>query len=561
MTTERRRREKKRGDGRGRQGWLRWLFLGLTLGAVGGCNELFGNLHPGTEFGLGGAGGSGGANGTLDGGDASGGASDGGMGGDGSDGDGGSGGSGGMSGGGAAGGGSGGSSGGTGGESGSLGVLGAPCTPSGAFACAGFNQRERLECADGEWSSLAQCATTERCDTRASNAGQCEPILSECANAAPGDAVDCDGNVPLECGLDRVTIEDAVACGAETGCLDGECQPILAECAEHEQGDLVCSVDGNEAFGCGENLVTKEGAETCEHWCSLGQCVNPPSCVDLAATCGPTSDGDCCASPLVSGGMFYRGTDTSYPATVSDFRLDKYEVTVGRFRKFKAAWDGGWRPAAGAGRHTHLNGGAGLNATAGGNEPGWDTAWEANVDPSDAARSALNTAWTTSPGPNESRPSNYVNWHELAAFCIWDGGFLPSEAEWEYAAAGGDDERTYPWGEDVPTQNLAVYDCLGDGDAQCSPADLLEVGSRPLGDGRYGQSDLGGSLREWVLDWFADPLTTSCDDCTNVTAASDSGLRGGGWTNDDINLPAADRHFREPIERDYGLGGRCARTP
>jgi formylglycine-generating enzyme required for sulfatase activity len=37
--------------------------------------------------------------------------------------------------------------------------------------------------------------------------------------------------------------------------------------------------------------------------------------------------------------------DPSFPATVRDFYLDEYEVSVGRFRKFVSAWVGGWRPA------------------------------------------------------------------------------------------------------------------------------------------------------------------------------------------------------------------------
>ncbi len=48
------------------------------------------------------------------------------------------------------------------------------------------------------------------------------------------------------------------------------------------------------------------------------------------------------------------------PASVSGFRLDKYQVTVGRFRQFVAASVAGWRPAAGSGKHAHLNGGQGL---------------------------------------------------------------------------------------------------------------------------------------------------------------------------------------------------------
>ena len=47
---------------------------------------------------------------------------------------------------------------------------------------------------------------------------------------------------------------------------------------------------------------------------------------------------DCCASSVVTGGTFNRGNDPNYPATVSTFRLDTYEVTVGRFKAFVAAY-------------------------------------------------------------------------------------------------------------------------------------------------------------------------------------------------------------------------------
>jgi sulfatase modifying factor 1 len=50
------------------------------------------------------------------------------------------------------------------------------------------------------------------------------------------------------------------------------------------------------------------------------------------------------------------------PAKVSTLRLDKYEVTVGRFRKFVDAWVGGWRPMAGEGKHAHLNGATTLSS-------------------------------------------------------------------------------------------------------------------------------------------------------------------------------------------------------
>jgi formylglycine-generating enzyme len=106
----------------------------------------------------------------------------------------------------------------------------------------------------------------------------------------------------------------------------------------------------------------------------------PPSCAPGGpgmTNCGPGGSGteSCCTSLEVTGGTYYRtyGHDGSGPtaeadpATVSGFRMDKYLVTVGRFRQFVNAWDGGvgYVPPAGSGKHTYLNGGNGLNATEG----------------------------------------------------------------------------------------------------------------------------------------------------------------------------------------------------
>ena len=197
--------------------------------------------------------------------------------------------------------------------------------------------------------------------------------------------------------------------------------------------------------------------------------------------CGPGGSGteSCCASIEVPGGTFNRTYDPEEadgggldvgadggalgladPTTVSGFRLDKYLVTVGRFRQFVAAWNGGYYPAAGSGKHTHLNGGQGLqNGGAPGTyETGWDASWDntTDIDPTDAnmaqceATSGQGVTWTSSVGSNENLPINCTTWWEAYAFCIWDGGFLPSEAEWEYAAAGGGLQLEYPWGSTDP---------------------------------------------------------------------------------------------------------------
>src|SRR5262249_26580704 len=129
--------------------------------------------------------------------------------------------------------------------------------------------------------------------------------------------------------------------------------------------------------------------------------------------------------------------------------------------------------------------------------------------------------WTDTVGAHENLPINCVNWQMAFAFCAWDGGRLPTDAEWNYAASGGAERRSYPWGSEAPDATYAVY-CtdFSDMTMQCpslAPHDILPVGSKSKGNGRFGPSDLAGSMGEWTLDWFNEfPLT--CSNCANLDA-------------------------------------------
>jgi formylglycine-generating enzyme required for sulfatase activity len=297
-----------------------------------------------------------------------------------------------------------------------------------------------------------------------------------------------------------------------------------------------------------------------------------PSCAGLALTCGPSGTSSCCGSPLVPGGTFYRsydvGTDGAYPdmsnpATVSDFHLDTYEVTVGRFRQFVVAGMGTQAnpPAAGAGART-------LNGVA--NQGGWNAAWTTNLTANTAAfESALacnaNTqTWTPAPGANESLPINCIDWYEAFAFCAWDNAFLPTEAEWNYAASGGSEQRAYPWSN--PPSSLAIdcahanFDNAGTYCTNPPGGGANRVGTEsPTGDGKWGQADLAGNETEWVLDWEAT-YPNPCVDCADLTPVSSRALRGGDFS---VNAPAlrtAPRSNIAPTQRNGGLFGvRCAR--
>ena len=292
-----------------------------------------------------------------------------------------------------------------------------------------------------------------------------------------------------------------------------------------------------------------------------------PSCAGLAPTCGPNGTSDCCASSVIPGGTFNRGNDPMWPATVSDFRLDVYEITVGRLRAFVEAYPAN-RPAPGSGRNP--------------NDPtdtGWDASWTALL-PADATelrkqincKAQLGFTWTDSPSTHENLPANCITFFVAQAFCIWDGGRLPTDAEWNYAAAGGAEQRYYAWSTPADSQTIdpsyAVYG------TSTTTMPVSPVGSRsPRGDGKWGQADLAGNVCELTrdqLDLQAPGLgyPLPCSDCisaapvaTTKPGGSDDAIHGGGFYNGYLMVQSSSRQNIGVVTPEADVGARCARAP
>jgi formylglycine-generating enzyme required for sulfatase activity len=304
----------------------------------------------------------------------------------------------------------------------------------------------------------------------------------------------------------------------------------------------------------------------------------------------------CCATLTVTGGTYDRSydgvsnlseagidccLDSSNPATVSTFQLDQYEVTVGRFRQFVDAVIAGWAPCPGSGKHSHLNGGKGLAVPGGAYEQGWNASWTGLLATDTSGWNAnlscdsFYESWTPTPASNEALPMNCADWYEMYAFCIWDGGFLPSEAEWNYAAAGGAQQRVYPWS--VPPTAMAAgckYANYSAATPECflSNPEVVTVYAK-VGVGLFGQQNLAGNVAEFALDWY-QPYANPCIDCAGL-ATPDAGeggvasrvVRGGSFYDTAPLIHTGTRQGYPPTARVDSsqvaatFGARCARAP
>ena len=259
---------------------------------------------------------------------------------------------------------------------------------------------------------------------------------------------------------------------------------------------------------------------------------------------------------FIPAGSFVMGDAPVRSVVVSSFYLDRFEVT-------KELWDQVCQWAAGNGYgFDQQASGSGVAA----NHPVQTVSWYDVVK------------WCNARSQKENRiPAYYTdaaqtliyktgNVDLTAAMVKWTGnGYrLPTEAEWEKAARGGQAGNEYPWGNTI-TGSQANYSGSGDpysmNSTQTTPVGYYNGSHVHLGvdmANGYGLYDMAGNVWEWCWDWNASYDASALTDPRGPATGSYRMIRGGSWGRTTDDLRCAFRSLSTPSNRDFSIGFRCA---
>ena len=279
-----------------------------------------------------------------------------------------------------------------------------------------------------------------------------------------------------------------------------------------EQITNICQAKCANPTDCGQGLTCDEEVNTC-----YDPMVRKKLEAERKAIC--IALGRCVDFIKIPGGSFMMGSNDGekdekpvHRVHVKSFYMSKTEVTVGQYR---ACFQAGACSTAGLTKYEYCNW----------NKPG-----------------------------RETHPINCVDWFQARAFAIWAGGDLPSEAQWEYAARGGEGNR-YKYAGSNNLDEVAWYEVTTN-----------DEGTRPVGQKKangYGLFDLSGNVWEWT--W--DHLHNNYDGAPTIGRIWAGGgsqyrriFRGGGWVNKAFDLRLSSRNSGYLFDFYDHLGFRIVRN-
>jgi formylglycine-generating enzyme len=174
------------------------------------------------------------------------------------------------------------------------------------------------------------------------------------------------------------------------------------------------------------------------------------------------------------------------------------------------------------------------------------------------------------PGSNvedrQKHPVVHVSWNDASAYAAWASMALPSEAQWEYAARGGLEQKLYPWGDELTPAGKHLCniwqgefpreDTAEDGYAGTCPVDSFP----PNG---YGLYSFTGNVWEWCADWFDTRFASPAHDPLGPSAGQSKVMKGGSFlchASYCNRYRVAARTSNTPDSTTSNIGFRCVRA-
>ena len=282
--------------------------------------------------------------------------------------------------------------------------------------------------------------------------------------------------------------------------------------------DPLADCDGDGTTGVSDGMMVMRSVVDLDEWPIAGR----------ATMVGP--DGQ--TFVWVAGGTFVMGSDTgmdcerpAHTVTLDGFWIGMYEVTNDQYAAFltQAWWPGVLEWCQVGAPESHIIDEGGFVA-----RDGWN-----------------------------HHPIIDVTWDGAAAYCEYYGYSLPTEAQWEYAAAGPTSRR-FPWGDEW-SRSYCLSFSPGHGALTAYP-----VGGVPAGASWCGALDMAGNVWEWCADYY-DHDYYGQSPALNPAGPGQTEfrvLRGGSWACDDPdNFRCAFRNYNEPDGYNTQLGFRCVMAP
>ena len=233
------------------------------------------------------------------------------------------------------------------------------------------------------------------------------------------------------------------------------------------------------------------------------------------------------------GSDYYSDELPTHQVTVSDFYIGKYEVT-------QQMWE-----------HVMKYGG---------------TAADGSTMSAYASDVWLGSNPLSSYGVGNYYPAYYVSWEDIVNIFIprlnkitGKTFRLPTEAEWEYAARGGNKSKGYKYSGSNSVGDVAWYEV----NAWYVGSSSSNYGTHPVGTkapNELGIYDMSGNVWEWCSDWYDDYTSSSQSNPTGPSSGSSRVTRGGGWINAAPYCRVSYRYRSIPDSRSNALGFRLACT-